>query len=146
MQYIGDLAYLFNIYVNVSTFIQSSSRIQDTTLSRFICCLFLVFFFFGGNFGLGGGGVEKCHQQGWLAQWFDWDHCLEFEGMLLVQARYSLAYAAQIPMGLLSGPSSYDWRTFMRECLWPPHCFSLSAGSLVDGCHYGKAHVGSFTN
>ena len=46
MQYIGDLAYLFNIYVNVSTFIQSSSRIQDTTLSRLFAAYFWFFFFF----------------------------------------------------------------------------------------------------
>ena len=60
MQYIGDLAYLFNIYVNVSTFIQSSSRIQDTTLSRLFAAYFwfFFFFFFCGNFGWGGGGGE----------------------------------------------------------------------------------------
>lgn len=64
MQYIGDLAYLFSIYVNVSTFIQSIYRIKDTTLSRIFAAYFWVFFFFGGNLGGVGGTVGKCGIKG----------------------------------------------------------------------------------
>lgn len=154
MQYIGDLAYLFSIYVNVSTFIQSTYRIQDTTLSRIFAAYFWGFFF-GGNLGRLGarlanvvprvtGPVMEVYsrvvQLGSLS-WV-WGHVVGLGKILN-------GLCCSEPNGvvdMLSGPSSYDWRTFMRECLRPPYCFSLSVNSLVDGCHYGKAHVGSFTN
>lgn len=144
MQYIGDLAYLFSIHVNVSTFIQSTYRIQDTTLSH----IFAAYFWLGARLAnavprVTGPVMEvysRVVQLGSLS-WV-WGHVVGLGKILN-------GLCCSDPNGvvdMLSGPSSYDWRTFMRECPRPPYCFSLSVNSLVDGCHYGKAHVGSFTN